>query len=156
LIQDLRILDIRVEPAEMTVFKPAAPVSRARELFALQPNDVDVTFTALVAHPDLDAKFKYEWIRCKPGLGRVPCSGKDRERLSFSTTSSVAQFQPVPIVFADAVMTASTTQGGDAQARGLFGALSTFASDPRDLLNGLYAYMNLRASVTSATVAVDT
>jgi hypothetical protein len=153
IIQDLRILDLRVEPAEIAVFKPAPPVSTAQDLLSLAPNAVDVKVTAVVAHPDLDATFEYEWVRCKPGLDRVPCSGDDRERLFDSMTSSVADVQPVPIVFADAAMAAEMS-GGGAQA-GLFGALSTFASDPRDLLNGLYAYINLHVSVVKAAVPVD-
>jgi hypothetical protein len=156
IVDDLRILEIRVDPPEIPVFKPAPPISRPEDLLELEPNDVTVEVAALVAHPDLDAKIAYEWVRCKPGLDRVPCDGMDRERLASSETSSVAAIAPVSILFADAIQAAMMSQGGDRAGRAVFGALGTIASDPRDLLNGLYAYVNVHASVISAAIHADT
>jgi hypothetical protein len=160
LIQDLRVLEIRAEPPEISVFQPAHAIGSAAELGFLKPNFTPVEFSAIVAHPDLDATFEYTWIRCTPGFQRSPCdqSGQVPVRLQAST-SSTFQASPIEIEFLDvASMSTMTGTAGGARSASLFSALETFVQDPRDLLNGFYANINLDAAVLSAssTIPVDT
>lgn len=149
LIEDLRILEIRSDPPEIPVFsQPRLDVS-ADELGALTPNFQTVRFSALVAHPDLDASFSYDWIRCvdpRRGLGgfrRIPCDGDEKQRLAQRSSFELA---PVETLLADL-----TAAGGGAQS--LVGGL---AEDPRDLFTGFRLFMNLQARVDAASEAVDT
>ncbi len=145
-IEDLRVLDLKVDPPEITLFErgsldldPMNPPPFAR---------TEVTVRALVAHPDLDASFGYSWVRCKPGLGRIPCeveNGETRELLGSSSTPDFS-YVPVDLVLADVV-------GGQTPLENL---ATRFIEDPRDLLNGLYTYINAQVSVASAAITVDT
>lgn len=145
-IEDLRVLDLKVDPPEITLFERGS-----LELDPMSPppfERTEVTVRALVAHPDLDATFGYQWVRCKPGLGSIPCEvedGETREVLGTSTTAGFA-YIPVDLVLADVV-------GGQTPLENL---AARFVEDPRDLLNGLYTYINTQVSVLSAGITVDT
>lgn len=144
LVEDLRVLDVRVTPPEIPLF--ARTSSGALEFDPDNPPALDprtVRVEAFVAHPDLEARFSYDWIRCKPGLDNIPCDG-DRERLD-ETPGPELSFVPINELFEDV-----------AAGTPLSELAASLAEDPRDLLNGLYAYVNLTASVDAAAIEVDT
>lgn len=146
-IEDLRVLDLQVEPPEVSVFEPSGTGTVALSFDPMNPPPIahqPVRVRALVAHPDLDASFEYDWIRCKPGLDRVPCDGSLASALVPERSAEVS-FTPIDVLFADV--------SGGTKLEDLAAAL---AEDPRDLLNGLYAYVNLQAGVGQASVPVDT
>jgi hypothetical protein len=151
LIQDLRILEVRAEPPEISVFLPGPAASTPQDLVRLRPNLAPVTLSVIAAHPDPNAQLSYSWIRCAPGFQGLPCDGSDQTpvRLQTSTSSSI-QISPIAIALQEA---ASSSASGP---KSLLSALSTFAQDPRDLLNGFYANIEVDASVVSASIAVDT
>jgi hypothetical protein len=66
-------------------------------------------------------------------------------RLS-TLTSSVVVISPVDILFEDVAMNPDDP----------LGLLADLVQDPRDLLNGFFAHVNLRMTVSRADVAVDT
>ncbi|MFO0723861.1 MAG: hypothetical protein U1E65_08775 [Myxococcota bacterium] len=148
-VDDLRVLDIQVDPPEVPVFQPIIATGTVSLSFdPMHPPPVfrqPVRVRAFVAHPDLGATFSYDWIRCRPGLDRVPCDPADASSLVPERTSEIS-FTPIDTLFAElAVDPANIAQ--------VAGAL---AEDPRDLLNGLYAYVNLQANVEQAAIAADT
>lgn len=146
-IEDLRVLDLQVEPPEVSVFEPSGTGTTALSFDPMNPPPIahqPVRVRALVAHPDLAASFEYDWIRCKPGLDRVPCDGTLASALVPERTAEMS-FTPIDVLFADVT--------GGTKLEDLAAAL---AEDPRDLLNGLYAYVNLQAGVGQASIAVDT
>lgn len=141
-VEDLRVLDVRVDPAEIPLFEPGAltldpaalpPVARTR-----------VSLTALVAHPDLDAATTLTWARCTPGLASYPCAGAIAPLAPSGTAST--SFVPVDVLLADLA-----ASGGGPEA-----LIAGIVEDPRDLLNGLYANVVLRAAVERAAIPVDT
>jgi len=143
-IEDLRILDIKVDPPEISLFELGS--------LALEPENLppfrrqDVTVKVLAAHPDLDATFSFEFVRCKPGLGSIPCDdGETRDRLGGGSDNTFS-YIPVDLVLADVV-------GGE---NSLDQVAARFVEDPRDLINGLYTYINSAVSVASAAITVDT
>lgn len=148
LVEDLRILNIKVDPPEVSIFRKPVLDATPEDLLSLETSTQTVTLTALVAHPDLDATFELEWIRCTDettggGFRRVPCGGAEKQRLGVGEPVTVA---PVQLLIEDL-----------ANARaGLAEAVAGLASDPRDLFNGLRLFINLEARVASAAVDVDT
>lgn len=148
-IEDLRVLEIRTDPPEIAVFEPGGPpATTLAELSRLRPRVTPVKLTALVAHPDLKATFYYEWFRCAPAFQRLPCpTPPERQPLQDASTSSIAFISPIPTLVAELAATSSGTSSNP---------LSIFTDDPRDLLNGLYAFMNLRTGVRTASITVDT
>src|SRR5262249_377353 len=93
-------------------------------------------------HPDLGATFTYQWSRCQP-FSDLPC---DTERVSLPVeTSSAVSFSPIDELRKDVADTMDPTR-----------ALASFASDPRDLLNGIYANVLLHVTVATASITVDT
>ncbi len=149
-IEDLRVLNLRAEPPEIAVFAPPAPGEPLTLDTGRLPSIVatEVRLEAVVAHPDPEARLGYDWVRCGPGLDRVPCEGADRQRLTMAP-GPVLELEPVPLLL-DSLLAAT---GGELDPAQL-GA--TLADDPRDLLSGLYAYVNLAVAVESAAVPVDT
>lgn len=147
-IEDLRILEVRADPPEIAVFAPSPPARGFADLVALPRRRSPVTLGALVVHPDLDARFQHQWYRCKPNFQALPCDSGEFDPLIAATTASVATVSPVDLIFAD-----SATAAGEG---GFAGALATLASNPRDLLNGFYAYVDLRVTIDRAAVHVDT
>ncbi|MCC7384623.1 MAG: hypothetical protein IT384_22435 [Deltaproteobacteria bacterium] len=143
-VDDLRVLDLRVRPPELGLF------ARTDDPLAFDPNRLppvvssSVVVTALVAHPDLDATFRYDWVRCAPGLGRIPCEGGTAERLD-PNPGPVLVVRPIDLLLSD------LASGGSLQQIG-----ATLAADPRDLLDGLYTFVNLSAHVDTAALPVDT
>ncbi len=104
LVEDLRILEIRSDPPEIPIFsRPRLDLS-PQELSGLSPNFQTVRFSALVAHPDLDASFSYDWIRCvdpRRGLGgfrRIPCDGEQKQRVAQRSSFELA---PIEALLAD-------------------------------------------------------
>lgn len=143
-IEDLRIIEVRAEPPEVPIFQDA-PIRGPTEDVLRTPLDTrDVRMTVVAAHPDLDATFSYSWIRCKPGLRRVPCDGDEKIRLG-SGTSSIA-VSPVGLLVDDLV-----AEGADPVE-----VFASLAEDPRDLFSGLYANINVTVGVDTASVDVDT
>lgn len=143
-VEDLRILDVQVDPPELALFARGS-----LELDPMSPppfERTEVRVRALVAHPDLDASYGYRWVRCRPGLGSVPCEAGETREVLGSSTDATFSFVPVDLVLADVV-------AGEAPLESL---AQRFVEDPRDLLNGLYAYINLEASVAQASITVDT
>lgn len=148
LVQDLRILNIRVDPPEIPIFARPVIDAEPEDLVSLETSTQTVTLTALVAHPDLDATFELEWIRCRngqtgQGFERVPCGGASKERLGAGAPVTI---DPVRMLIDDL----ATTRAG------LEEAVAGLASDPRDLFNGLRLFVNLEARVASAGIDVDT
>jgi hypothetical protein len=141
-VADLRVLDLKVRPPEISLF------AKSDDPLSLDPSDppmlerTEVEVTALVAHPDLDASFSYDWIRCRPGLDPVPC---DDETERLGADEPTLRVIPADELFEDVAGGASIGSIG-----------LTLAEDPRDLLNGLYAYLNLSARVAQAAIEVDT
>lgn len=153
LVEDLRILEIRAEPPELRIFADA-PIDVELEQLARQPLDLrEVRFTALVAHPDLDATFEQEWVRCKvadddtgevgSGFQRVPCESAERVSLG---RESALNLSPIRLLLEDVL-----ANGGDPVR-----VITSLAEDPRDLFAGLYANLNLKAFVAQADITVDT
>lgn len=146
LIEDLRTLEIRVEPPEIPIFRLSP--EDTLELDPQRPPPFDlrpIRVTALVAHPDLDARFRYDWSRCGIGFQGPPCEEAPRERLTTRTSSSF-EISPVEILLRDAAeKELSLTE----LAAGL-------AGDPRDLLNGFYLHLDLQVTVEEAGEVVDT
>jgi hypothetical protein len=145
LVEDLRILNIKTEPPELALF--VAPKDGALELKPdalpapdLRPLEVSV----LAAHPDLDAALQFDWIRCAPGLNSIPCEGNERVRLS-ELPGNTLRCSPVEILLQEL-----TEQGANSNLA------SGFNSDPRELLSGLIANVNVEVKVIQAGQAVDT
>ncbi|MEE2904386.1 MAG: hypothetical protein VYC39_18800 [Myxococcota bacterium] len=144
-IEDLRILNIKVEPPEVPIFIAAENGELELALDQLPPPDLrPVTVTVVAAHPDLNATFQYDWIQCLPGLGPVPCDGNDRKRLS-NNPKSTLEFTPVQILLDELI--------AQQQVSELAGG---FTNDPRELLGGLLANVNVEIRVQDAAVSVDT
>lgn len=146
-VEDLRILDISLDPAEIPVIAPGFTATTAEQLTQLvisNPNEQTVKMTALVAHPDLDATFTYDWKACAPAFGDLPCPNRDRVDLVREDAQTV-EFQPILFLRDQLLQSENPDQ-----------ALAELASDPRDLLNGLYARLILRTAVQNASVQVDT
>jgi hypothetical protein len=152
-IEDLRILEIRAEPPEIRIFQDA-PIDLEVNQLATQPLDLrPVQLSALIAHPDLDATFDGQWIRCKvadddtgevgSGFQRVPCDGVGRVELGRGLN---LELSPVQLLLEDVL-----ANGGDPVA-----VITSLAEDPRDLFAGLYANLNLQAFATNASIPVDT
>ena len=64
-VEDLRILEVRAEPPEIRMFEDAPLTGTPEEVLASPIELTDVRMTVLAAHPDLDATFEYQWIRCR-------------------------------------------------------------------------------------------
>lgn len=151
-IEDLRILEIRADPPEISIFRDAPVDASAEDLGRQAPNLRSVTFTALLAHPDLDAELETGWVRCKTepampgapssGLRRVPCAGERRIPLG----RGELEVSPIGLLLEDAL----ALEGDVGQV------ISGLVEDPRDLLGGFYAYFNVEAAVRQAAVPVDT
>ena len=144
-IEDLRILNIKVEPPEVPIFVAPGDDELGLKLDELPPPDLQpVVVTVVAAHPDLDATFQYDWIQCRPGLGPVPCEGSERKRLS-NAPKATLEFTPVQILLEEllAQQQVSELAGG-------------FTNDPRELLGGLLANVNVEVRVENAKVSVDT
>lgn len=152
-IEDLRILEIRADPPEIRIFQDA-PINLEPSQLAGQPLDLrPVRLSALVAHPDLDASFDGQWIRCKvaddetgavgSGFQRVPCDGAGRVELGRGLNLELA---PVQLLLEDVL-----SNGGDPVA-----VITSLAEDPRDLFAGLYANLNFQAFATNTSIPVDT
>jgi hypothetical protein len=150
LVEDLRIIDIRTTPPEIPIFTTPVLDADLDRLASLEPNHEPVTVTALMAHPDLDAAFEVDWIRCRfedgTGFGRVPCGGRFKERLPTDPGDpAIARFSPIELLEEDL-----------AEAMSFEGAIASLASDPRDLFAGLRAFINVEARVARANIEVDT
>lgn len=146
-IEDLRVLNVVTDPPEISVIEPGTTATTAQQLIeALRdhPNEQEVTLTALLAHPDLDATFNYSWKACTPAFNSLPCEGERRVDLPVED-AEVVRFEPITTL-----RTLLLESDDPAQA------LASITTDPRDLLNGLYAHLILRAGVKEASVAVDT
>lgn len=152
-VEDLRILEIRAEPPEIRIFQDA-PIDLELDQLATQPLDLrPVRLSALIAHPDLDATFDGQWIRCKvadddtgevgSGFQRVPCDGVGRVELGRGLN---LELSPVQLLLEDVL-----ANGGDPVA-----VITSLAEDPRDLFAGLYANLNFQAFATQAAIPVDT
>lgn len=152
-VEDLRILEIRAEPPEIRIFQDA-PIDLEPSQLANQPLDLrPVQLSALVAHPDLDANFDGQWIRCKvadddtgevgSGFQRVPCDGAGRVELGRGLNLALS---PVQLLLEDVL-----ANGGDPVA-----VITSLAEDPRDLFAGLYANLNFQAFANGAVIPVDT
>lgn len=146
LIEDLRTLEIRVDPPEIPIFRFEPGDSLALDLDRLPPFDLrPVRVTALVAHPDPSATFRYDWTRCGIAFQGPPCEDAPRERLSTEAGPSF-EFSPVELLLRDAT-----------EKELSFAELAAgLASDPRDLLNGFFLHVDLQVSVESADEVVDT
>jgi len=145
LIEDLRILNIKTEPPEVPIFvAPGEEGLQLRPGMLPMPDLKPIEVTVLAAHPDLDATLQFDWIRCLPGLGSIPCEANDRVRLA-ETPSETLRFSPVQLLLQEL-----TEQGEQADLAGAFNA------DPRDLLSGLIANVNVEIKVSQAKQAVDT
>ena len=95
-IQDLRVLEIRTDPPEMTAIAPGHTATTAQQLLfllATDPNEQQVTASAIITHPDLGATFGYAWTRCKP-FDTLPCDPPLRVPLVTETSSTVS-FSPI-------------------------------------------------------------
>jgi hypothetical protein len=147
IVEDLRILEISVSPPEISVFEEVRVDAELEDLASLTPNLEPVRLTALAAHPDLDATFDVEWIRCKDGNGtgflRVPCGGEFKERIGTGTSTTV---RPIELIFEDL----ATLEGGPADAIG------SLTRNPSDLFTGQRLFMNAQVTVASAAVEADT
>jgi hypothetical protein len=147
IIEDLRILEVQVEPPEIQVFEEVRVDAEPEDLISLTPNFQKVQLTALAAHPDLDATFSVDWIRCKDqsgtGFFRIPCDGAFKERIGTGTSTAV---EPIRILFDDISM----LEGGPAAA------ITALTRNPSDLLSGQRAFMNAQVSVANASIDVDT
>ena len=81
LIEDLRVLNIRAEPPEVALFVGGGLELEPLPSFA---TSTVVRFTVLAAHPDLDAKLRFDWFRCAPDdpsdapLRGLPCDASAR------------------------------------------------------------------------------
>ncbi|MCK6547888.1 hypothetical protein L6R52_18700 [Myxococcota bacterium] len=157
MIEDLRILEVRAEPPETRLLEPGRTASTAAELVGLlltAPSRERVRLSATVAHPDLDATFSATWCRCPP-FSDLPCLAEETEtdacagplvELATSTVGpGVVEFSPVDELRRDLASADEPEQ-----------VLAALAADPRDILNGLYAYVVLNAGITAASVRVDT
>lgn len=159
MIEDLRILEVRAEPPETRLVEAGRTASTAAELVGLlltAPSRERVRLSATVAHPDLDATFSKTWCRCPP-FSDLPCLAEETEtdacagplvELATSTVTGrpdVVEFSPVDELRRDLA-------GAEAPEQ----VLAALAADPRDILNGLYAYVVLNAGITSASMRVDT
>lgn len=163
-IEDLRIVEVRLEPPEVPFFRDAPVGGSPEEVLASDFATEDVRLSVLTAHPDIDAAYQYEWFRCGRrndegevvgGYGRVPCEGAE-ERVSIHPddvdgelaprAEPSVEFSPVELLLGDLA-----NGGGDAV--GFIGAL---AEDPRDLFSGLRLNFHVRAAVTDADAPVDT
>jgi hypothetical protein len=146
-VEDLRILNITLDPPEIPVVEPGFTATTAEQLAQLiitHPNEATVKVSALVAHPDLDATFSYDWHACAPAFGDLPCDPQDRVDLVRMSMQEV-EFQP--ILFLRDQLLDSENPGE---------AFAELASDPRDLLNGLYARVLLRTTVQETSKPADT
>lgn len=141
-VEDLRVLNVRVDPPEISLFEGGD--------LSLDPNllppiaNTRVRVTALVAHPDIGATFKYDWVRCGPGFRSIPCDAADRSRLDPTPTAQL-DLEPVQVLLDEALA------GGDPEE-----FARAFSGDPRDLLNGLLAHINVAVQVDQASIQVDT
>lgn len=149
-IEDLRVLDIRVVPPEVSVFAPPSDLAsldlRGADGAFTVPElaGTEVRFTALVAHPDLDATFTFDWTQCGAGFRATPCDSGQTHRLDQQpeqtlTVSWTAQVESELLDFAT-----------PEQLLGLVGG------DPRDLFSGLRTHINLAVAVRAASIDVDT
>jgi hypothetical protein len=149
-IEDLRILDLHADPPEIAVFRRGGSDPLAFDPKSPPPIDLTpVKLTALVAHPDLGATFLYDWIRCGAAFDSVPCDPPERQPLVPDMNADLQPEVSVPIVL-------ELFQGLMSGQDTLAALTATLAQDPRDLLNGLYAHVNLSVSVSTAAKAVDT
>lgn len=144
-IEDLRVLEIRADPPEIAVFEPGQRATSSRDLLALRRSATTVRLTALVAHPDRDAALSYDWYRCTPGFQSLPCEGDARSRLVTSTASAI-DISPISILFEEVAQAPDDA----------LGSLNRIVQDPRDLLNGISAFINARVTVDRAAIEVDT
>ena len=147
LIEDLRVLNIRAEPPEVGLFVKGGLELEPLPSFA---TSTVVRFTVLAAHPDLDAKLRFDWFRCAPEdpsdapLRGLPCDASARVRLDLAGTSTLT-VSPVGEVLDDLESRGDTA-----------GVTALFGGDPRALINGFYGYFQVAASIQDADVAVDT
>lgn len=146
LIEDLRTLEIRVEPPEIPIFR--LQPGDSLELDPARPPPFDlrpIRVSALVAHPDPNARFRFDWSRCGIGFQGPPCEEAPRDRLTTRTSSSF-EFSPVELLLRDA------TEKGLSFTE----LAAALAGDPRDLLNGFYLHVDLQVTVEAADEPVDT
>jgi hypothetical protein len=146
LIEDLRPIEIRIDPPEIPLFRSSPGESLELDLARPPPFDLrPVRVTAQVAHPDSSAILRYDWTRCGITFEGLPCEGSPRERLTTQSGPSF-EFSPVELLLADAADKGlSLTQ----LAAGL-------VQDPRDLLGGFYLNVDLQVTVEEAGEEVDT
>lgn len=159
-IEDLRILEIRSEPPEITFFDGAPIDGSIEDVLATPPATTDITLSVLAAHPDVDAAFDYTWFRCKAesrngepttGFLRVPCGGEQKEELDPGAPSlPTVSFSPVQTIIDDI---AAIATGTTADPVAVIGSL---AEDPRDLFSGLRLNVHANVRVGEADLPVDT
>lgn len=158
-IEDLRILNIRVEPPELPLFMPTASGDLGLDAMALPPPNLElVKVTVLAAHPDLNATFSFDWIQCQPGLRSIPCEGDQRVRLD-ETPSDVLNFSPVKLVLSGLAPVKPGMDMGGQMPSGMGGGPSLgggLTENPLDLLGGLRLKINVEVKVEDSKIAVDT
>jgi hypothetical protein len=145
LIEDLRPLEIRIEPPEIPLFRLAPGDSLELDLERPPPFDLKpITVTAVVAHPDLSATFRFDWTRCGITFLGPPCEEAPRERITNESGASFS-FSPVEMLLSDAVD----------KGLSLTELAAGLVSDPRDLLNGFFLNIDVQVTVEEAGEPVD-
>lgn len=144
MIEDLRILEVRAEPPEIRFVQPGQTATTAVDflrVLATAPNLETVRFSGLAAHPDLDATFAYGWGRCVP-FQDLPCEDSVPEVIT--GTSSVVELSPIQKLIEDVADVERPDE-----------ALLAFTTDPRDLLNGVWAHILLSVRTQAAELPTD-
>ncbi len=156
-IEDLRIVEVRADPPEISFFRDAPVGGTAEEILATPLATEDIELSVLAAHPDLDASFGYTWFRCKAesragepttGFLRVPCSGAQKVEL----VEGLASTPTVSVSIVQTIVDDLAEIGGD----DLVQVIGSLAEDPRDLFSGLRLNVHANVRVEDADIAVDT